>query len=154
MSDKIRYFTGLGQGQARDYTAVAVLERTTLPDPKRDGRTLHHYAVRHLERLPLGTPYPEVGTHLVRLFAGPPLAGTILAVDFTGVGRPVLDLLRRTKIPASLRAVTITGGSKATFDRGGTSRRGSRWACCRSCCSPAGSRWPRPCQRHRRWCRS
>jgi hypothetical protein len=39
-------------------------------------------------------------------------------VDYTGVGRAVLDLLRRTKIPASLRAVTIAGGSKATFDRG------------------------------------
>jgi hypothetical protein len=118
MGDKIWYFTGLDLGQARDYTAIAVLERTTLPDPRREDRKLHHYAVRHLERLPLGTPYPDVGTHLARLFAGPPLAGTVLAVDYTGVGRAVLDLLRRAKIPASLRAVTITGGSKATFDRG------------------------------------
>jgi hypothetical protein len=118
VSDKVRYFTGLDLGQARDYTAVAVLERTTRPDPRRDGRKLHRYAVRHLERLSLGTPYPDVGTRLARLFVEPPLAGTILAVDYTGVGRAVLDLLRRAKIPASLRAVTITGGSKATFDRG------------------------------------
>jgi hypothetical protein len=118
MSSKVRYFTGLDLGQAKDYTAVAVLERTTLPDPKREGRKLHHYAVRHLERLPLGTPYPDVGTRLARLFAGPPLAGSILAVDYTGVGRPVLDLLRRARIPASLRAVTITGGNKATLDGG------------------------------------
>jgi len=74
MSDKVRYFTGLDLGQTKDYTAVAVLERTTRPDPRREGRRLRLYAVRHPERLPLGTPYADVGTHLAPLFAAPPLA--------------------------------------------------------------------------------
>jgi hypothetical protein len=118
MSTPIKYFTGLDLGQAKDYTAVAVLERTAVPDPKREGRTLRHYAVRHLERLPLGTPYPDVCTRLARLFASPPLTDSSLAVDYTGVGRPVLDMLRRAKIPARLRPVTITGGSKPKLDGG------------------------------------
>jgi hypothetical protein len=121
MSTPIKYFTGLDLGQAKDYTAVAVLERTTLPDPKREGRKLHHYAVRHLERLPLGTPYPDVCTRLARLFASPPLTGTSLAVDYTGVGRPVFDMLRRAQIPARLRPVTITGGNKVSPSAGGWS---------------------------------
>jgi hypothetical protein len=118
MSMPIKYFTGLDLGQAKDYTAVAVLERTTLPDPKWAGRKLHHYAVRHLERLPLGTPYPDVCTRLGRLFASPPLTDSSLAVDYTGVGRPVLDMLRRAQIQAKLRPVTITGGSKPKLDGG------------------------------------
>jgi hypothetical protein len=121
MGDKIRYFTGLDLGQARDYTAVAVLERTTLPEPRREDRKLHHYAVRHLERLPLGTPYPDVCMRLARLFANPPLAGSALAVDYTGVGRPVLDMLRRAKIPARLRPITITAGNKVSPSAGGWS---------------------------------
>jgi hypothetical protein len=121
MSTPVKYFTGLDLGQAKDYTAVAVLERTAVPDPKREGRTLRHYAIRHLERLPLGTPYPDVCTRLARLFAQPPLAGSSLAVDYTEVGRPVLDMLRRAQIPARLRPVTITAGNKASLDAGGWS---------------------------------
>jgi hypothetical protein len=102
MSSKVRYFTGLDLGQARDYTAVAVLERTTPPDPRPEDRKLHHYAVRHLQRLPLGTPYREVGTRLARLFAGPPLTGTMLAVDYMGVGRAVLDPLAPGENPGLL----------------------------------------------------
>jgi len=40
-------------GQKRDPTAVAVVEHEWR---KRDGREEDHWLVRHLERLPLGTP--------------------------------------------------------------------------------------------------
>ena len=50
---------------------------------------------------------------LVRLFAKPPLTGTMLAVDETGVGRPVIDLLEGNRIQADLRPITITGGHEA-----------------------------------------
>jgi hypothetical protein len=72
-----------------------------------------HYAVRHLERLPLGTSYTAICDHLVALFATPPLTGTILAVDETGVGRPVVDLLDTSRIKADVRPITITGGHEA-----------------------------------------
>jgi hypothetical protein len=77
--------------------------------------------LRHLRRFPLGTPYPEVVAEVRRLLLTPPLRGAHLAVDYTGVGRPVLDMLRRAQIQAKLRPVTITAGNKASLDAGGLS---------------------------------
>jgi putative ABC transport system permease protein len=42
-----------------------------------------------------------------------PLAGSTLAVDQTGVGRPVVDILLRAKVNARIQPITITGGHKA-----------------------------------------
>ena len=42
------YFLGLDLGQTQDFTALAVLERTTAPDPEAGGLQVHRYAVRHL----------------------------------------------------------------------------------------------------------
>ena len=76
-------------------------------------------AVRHLERLPLGTPYPAVVERVQRLLATPPLRPetTVLIVDKTGVGAPIVDLLKTpTFWPV---ACTITAGSTPTFEAGG-----------------------------------
>jgi hypothetical protein len=105
-----RFITGLDLGQAKDFTAIAVLERTTMPSPDADVRSVDHYAVRHFVRMPLGTSYTAICDHLVSLFAKPPLTDTILAVDETGVGRPVVDLLDTSRIKADVRPITITGG--------------------------------------------
>jgi hypothetical protein len=110
------YFTGLDLGQAKDFTAIAVLERTTSPDLNGTGEVVYHHAVRHLERFALGTSYTQVCARLIRLFSTPLLQGTPLAVDQTGVGRPVVDLLRHAAIPAWVRPVTITGGHQVTCD--------------------------------------
>jgi hypothetical protein len=116
----ICYFSGLDLGQAQDFTALAVLEQTRRPDPEKPGELVKHYAVRHLERFPLGTSYTAVCARLVTLYAAAPLAKTTLAVDQTGVGRPVIDMLSNSTIDASIRPITITGGHKATPDeRGG-----------------------------------
>jgi hypothetical protein len=106
MSDTPLYILGVDLGQAQDYTALSVLERT--------GRVTgneHHYAARHLERLPTGTPYPaqvarvkELSEHLVQTTDSTP----VLVVDQTGVGRPVDALLfvKRLEVPGlSLRFV-------------------------------------------------
>ena len=66
-----------------------------------------------MERRPLGTAYTAVCDYLVKLFAKPPLTGTMLAVDETGVGRPVVDLLNNSGIQADVRPITITGGHEA-----------------------------------------
>jgi hypothetical protein len=116
---KLDYFTGLDLGQARDFTALAVLERRTVPDPQRPGHAVGHYAVRHLERFQLGTSYTAVCSRLAQLFAKPPLAGSLLAVDQTGVGRPVIDLLREARIQAQVLPVTITAGHQASAADGG-----------------------------------
>jgi hypothetical protein len=108
------YFVGLDLGQAQQYTAVAVLERTTAADPETPDREVRHYAVRHLQRFPLGTPYTEVCARLVEMFATAPLSGTTLIVDQTAVGKPVVQMVRRSPINARIRAIALSSGQKAT----------------------------------------
>ena len=71
---------GVDLGQASDPTAIAVAERLNSDQH-----------VRHLERLPLGTPYPKVCDRINELCKA--LPGSRLVVDGTGVGRPVTDTL-------------------------------------------------------------
>jgi hypothetical protein len=124
------YLAGLDLGQANDFTALAILERTRdrtdqavetfgvtpcwtgLATAPRVARTQQasRAAVRHLERFPLGTPYPVICERLVQLFAQPPLMGATLVVDQTGVGRAVVDMICRARPRATLRPITITGG--------------------------------------------
>src|SRR5262249_14605041 len=62
----------------------------------------------------LGPPYTAVCARLVTLFEKAPLTRTTLAVDQTAVGRPVIDMLRRSPIQSSIRPITITSGHRAT----------------------------------------
>jgi threonine dehydrogenase-like Zn-dependent dehydrogenase len=116
---KPAYVVGLDLGQASDFTALAVLERTVGPDPAREGKTVNHFAVRHLERFFLGTPYTAITERLVRVFEKPPLRGALLAVDQTGVGRAVVDMIRKARVQAVLRPVTITGGHALNVNAAG-----------------------------------
>jgi hypothetical protein len=104
-----RYFIGLDLGQAADYSALACIEKTE-----------QQYALRHLERYPIGTPYPSVVSQVRALISKPPLAGCTLVPDATGVGRAVVDLLLEANLAARIVPVTITSGHKPTSDgRGG-----------------------------------
>ena len=57
-------FIGLDLGQVHDPTAIAILDRTDfILDRNRVNFAWNvdtRYAVRYLERVPLGTPYPDV----------------------------------------------------------------------------------------------
>ena len=97
-----RYHVGLDLGQAADYTALAVVEWT--PDALK---------VRHLQRCPLGTTYPVIVYAVEGIMSRLP-ERPVLTVDATGVGRPVVDLLRARGLNPI--AVTITGGDTATHD--------------------------------------
>jgi hypothetical protein len=105
------FFLGVDIGQAQDPTAIALLElvRTmvrTGPIVVEDIR----FRLRNLERLELGTPYPDVTAKVQRTLAMPwaVKGGCELIVDATGVGRAPVDYMKK----ANLRpiAVTITGG--------------------------------------------
>jgi len=76
-----------GQGKA-DFSALCVLERTTEPGQK------PQYAVRHLQRWPLGTQYPLIVRQVGALLDRAPLSrkSSPLVIDLTGVGRAVGDL--------------------------------------------------------------
>jgi hypothetical protein len=73
---------GLDLGQAQDYTALAICED--------DGEV---WTITGLGRLPLGTPYPAAVERVTALVASL-LRPLYLMVDATGVGRPVVDMLR------------------------------------------------------------
>ena len=120
MNDPIRYVTGLDLGQAADLTALAVLEKTTGPDPYDPSRKAKYYAVRHLERFVPGTSFPAVCTRLHELFSETPLRHSNLVVDQTAVGEPVVRLLRRARLRATIRPVTITAGWQAVINEDGS----------------------------------
>src|SRR5205085_2524303 len=80
------------------------------PTPLRPRSSGRRFACPHLQRWPLGTPYPQIVEDVRALLSRPPLAGCILGIDATGVGRAVADLFRRGRLNATLRPVVITGG--------------------------------------------
>lgn len=95
-------------GQMTDHTALGVL----------DVAAGGIYNLVYLERLRLRTPYPEVVNEIKRIYdrlVKQAEGGTVtLVVDVTGVGRPVLDMLRAAGLAPM--AVTITGGNEMTKD--------------------------------------
>jgi hypothetical protein len=118
-NDTIKYFTGLDLAQVGELTGLAVLEQTIGPDPQDPCRTAKYYDVRHLERFAPGTPFTAVCEHMRGLFSAPPLAQTTLVVDQTAVGQPVVDLLRRARLKASIRPLTITATGAARVNEDG-----------------------------------
>jgi hypothetical protein len=111
------YIIGLDLGQTTDFAALALLECVVADTAVTvvDGPI---YAVRHLARFPLGTPYTSIVSEVARLANTPALACSALVVDQTGVGRPVVDAFRQASLSARLVPVTITAGSavKQTAD--------------------------------------
>jgi hypothetical protein len=117
MSDRAPvYIAGLDLGRPHEFTALAVLERTEVPSPDDSTRTVRHYAARHLERFPPATPYPEVFTRLATVFAAPLVKGGHLVTDYTGVGRPVLDMLRKARVGAQVVPLFVTTGKRSSSD--------------------------------------
>jgi hypothetical protein len=111
------YSIGLDLGQRRDPAAIAVvgkLDSRPLEVRRLYGSTERSgFTVRHLERIPLGTPYPLVVERVRKIGEHWELAGRCnLVVDATGVGGPVVDLLRGAGLGFEVCAVTITGGGQ------------------------------------------
>ena len=130
---------GVDLGQANDPTAIAIALRyedpaeTTPATPHAGGSPTAPRVIapgvtcgiQHLERLKLGTTYPDVVARVQEVLAHPqfkpppePIKGRHirpeLVVDATGVGRPVLDMMRKAGLKPI--GVTVTGGDKATQD--------------------------------------
>jgi phage FluMu gp28-like protein len=79
----VRFYIGVDLGQKQDHTAIAVVERT------------ESLLVRHVERVALGTPYPMVVAHLREMVGRPEVRRQCaLVVDGTGLGGPVVEMLR------------------------------------------------------------
>jgi hypothetical protein len=88
---------------------------------------------RHVERLPLRTPYPAIVRTVAELVRTPELNSAtdefggemhpVLAIDATGVGAPDVDMFREEierNNTAWLMPIVITGGHHVT--RGGVAK--------------------------------
>jgi hypothetical protein len=137
------YVCGLDLGQAQDYTALAVAELLPIATGRTrtavDGRlvavpglphrlyerterevpiTEDHFHLRDLRRWPLNTSYPAIVRDVAALLELEPLrsATTTLAIDYGGVGRPVLDMFDGAGLRCALVPIVIHGGDAATHE--------------------------------------
>lgn len=120
---------GVDVGQKRDPTAIAVVEVNRPDSPRgiRDNdddeppyRERPVFRCRFLQRLPLGTPYPEVAARVTEVAAAAASRDDVeevaaVLIDATGVGQPVVDLLDDNR-PWRLRPVYFTYGDRLTSD--------------------------------------
>jgi hypothetical protein len=113
-------FIAVDVGQVHDPTAIAIAERAELRGEwdaaQWTWRKVIEVRLRMLERVPLGTPYPDVVRRVAELTRTPKLAEatTRLAVDATGVGRPLVDMFKEERLRPRLLPVIVTAGDRQT----------------------------------------
>jgi hypothetical protein len=120
------FTVGLDIGQTNDPTALAAVEDAG-GDPGR-------YHLRHVERFELGTSYPEIAEKVAELMQRDALTvaeterrrhgkavetsrteiSPTLVVDATGVGRPIVEMLRNEGLYP--KSIWITGGDSVSSD--------------------------------------
>lgn len=138
------FYLGLDLGQANDFTALVVLEKVYAELTENDRNRLDEefrkavatsnteqdysrwirshtptlHQLRHIQRFDLATTYPQIVSSLVEMVSKHPLSKkyTIIA-DGTGVGRPVIDLLRKARL--RVQPIIITGGHQVNYDDSG-----------------------------------
>jgi hypothetical protein len=108
---------GIDVGQKIDPTAIAVVELEWRDPRERPGFDDHHI-VRHLERLPLGTPYPKAAERLAEVVAGVRARGYTerVAVSHVGGYQPTTTYQERTVTPSVSIFVDATGVGQPVVD--------------------------------------
>jgi hypothetical protein len=124
LAEAVWHFVGLDLGQSLDHSALAVVERADLTLDEIDHMTYERlterrYRIRFLERVALGTPYPNVVERVRAKVRAKPLVGECtLVMDATGVGAPVVDMLKRAQLGCKIEPVILTGGEWASQAEG------------------------------------
>jgi len=124
----VSWHVGLDIGQSQDHTALTAVESAEIEgggtervelwgdlytDVPQDA--MQAYALRHVQRFELGTPYPKVAEAVAQLMSTDPLQGdATLVVDATGVGRPVVEMLEEKDLTP--QSIWITGGDSVSRD--------------------------------------
>lgn len=113
-----RNIIGVDLGQSQDYTAICILEQR---QQETDNKIhINIYLVRYLERVPLGTPYPQIIRKVEQIYNRLCTAykykdkKPVLVLDVTGVGRAVFDSFVQEKL--SPIGISIHGGNTVTKD--------------------------------------
>ena len=125
-----RFAIGLDLAQRTDRTALAVILRTW--QARKTGRltwqTDQNFFLGFLRTWPKGTPYTRIVTDVEAIYRQPAFVGAVynrqaetwtrptptLAVDQTGIGQAVFDMLK-ARITAT-HGIIITGGETAARD--------------------------------------
>lgn len=110
----MKLICGLDLGQSADHSALCVVERVKLPAPI--FRRKFRYVIRLLDEYPLGVSYPDQVKRATATLSHPAIRGARCGVDYTGVGRPVFDMLKEARPPVILFPVLTTGGHAVTYD--------------------------------------
>jgi hypothetical protein len=106
----VAFIGGLDIGQVQDPAAFTLLKREGKPPTGQ-------YRVEALRRYAVGTRYHDMSADALAVMNTPPAAGWPLAVDQTGVGRPIVEDMRGKGVP--IYPITITGGHNAHQDEQG-----------------------------------
>ena len=110
---------GVDVGQKVDPTAIVVCELEWRPDEQ--GKPREHYTARLMERLKLGTSYPNLAGRVTAIVAGVIDRQQVtprVYCDATGVGTPFLDCLKAAGLAAPVTAVYFTHGDRRGFEPG------------------------------------
>ena len=128
----IKHYVGLDLGQVSDYTALVSLRREQeIPDhpkpvahdpavagwaealipPAAKPPAPAKYFCNIAERFERGMSYLTLADNVCKLFQELRFAGQVLVIDGTGVGRPVVDMFRKSHPNCRIMPVTITGGA-------------------------------------------
>ncbi len=112
------FYIGVDLGQAQDYTAISILYQNIIYKSLKT--KIPVYEVKHLERIALGTTYPRIINRLEALLQKPEIysAQKVMVIDQTGVGKPVVDMLRQADL-CKIIGITITGGNEVNEVEGG-----------------------------------
>lgn len=118
-------FIGLDLGQAKDFSALAIIECLRTITNGGDKDEITQLNCIHLQRWQLRTPYPAIVADVVKMINNLdpflyPKKKTTLAVDATGVGAPVVDLFKREQIHAELKPIQIVSGANISEEFGMT----------------------------------
>ncbi len=116
---------GLDVGQHATPTALAVGE---VQWRRVGGQVWDAWTVRHLERLPLGTAYPDVARRVATVLAGVRQRGgrvAALYADATGLGQPVLEVVAPPGV--RLTPVYFTYGDRRLVHEDHTITLGKAW---------------------------
>ena len=119
------FYLGLDFGKEVDHSAITLIEYRVIPTGTLDAvtrqplyrRELH---VRLIERFPLRTPFLTVLARVARLAEHPAIKhrGTLVA-DATGLGDPLVELIRAQRLPLNFMPVKITSGQNVNVSRDG-----------------------------------
>ena len=107
---------GVDVGQRREPSAICAAEN---PERTANGRRDYHFVVRYLERLPAGTSFPGVAKRVGEIASVAAWRGTghvKLFVDATGLGQPIIDVMKAHVFGPTILPVYFTHGDRREAD--------------------------------------